>query len=214
MRHHPGSWRFKVEASLGLSHHHGSWHLALVLLPDSPCLLALGLPVSVSAFLARYPSEPFNARLCEEQALSRFVCTGNATAGAGSSAMSTTSTSGLVAGVKLGSATNKASACSAVANASGECGGAACGLNADFMRADCDVLRSLTRLGHAVARLERPLSLSLSLSLSLCVSLHSLTHSLSPSLSACVHVYGYARKKGAVSLSACACRALPMGATP
>ena len=163
-----------------MSHHHGSWHLALVLLPDSPCLLALGLPVSVSAFLARYPSEPFNARLCEEQALSRFVCTGNATAGAGSSAMSTTSTSGLVAGVKLGSATNKASACSAVANASGECGGAACGLNADFMRADCDVLRSLTRLGHAVARLERPLSLSLSLCLS------SLTHSLPLSLSLCV----------------------------
>ena len=149
-----------------MRHHHGSWHLALVLHPDSPCLLALCLPVSVSAFLARYPSEPFNARLCEEQALSRFVCKGNATAGAGSSAMSTTSTSGLVTGVKLGSAANKASACSAVANASAECGGAACGLNADFLRADCDVPRSLTRLGHAVARLERPLSLSLSFSLS------------------------------------------------
>ena len=40
----------------------------------------------------------------------------------------------------------------AVANASAECGGAACGLNADFLRADCDVPRSLTRLGHAVAR--------------------------------------------------------------
>ena len=164
-----------------MRHHHGSWHLALVLHPDSPCLLALGLPVCVSAFLARYPSEPFNARLCEEQALSRFVCTGNATAGAGSSAMSTTSTSGLVAGVKLGSATNKASACSAVANASGECGGAACGLNADFLRADCDVLRSLTRLGHAVARLERPLSLSLSFSL----------FSLSLSLYICIYIYIY-----------------------
>jgi hypothetical protein len=52
------------------------------------------------------------------------------------------------------------------------------------MRADCDVLRSLTRLGHAVARLERPLSLPLSLSLSLCLS--SLTHSLPLSLSLCV----------------------------